>query len=156
MGVGKLGSMYGELTSISVIGCGQDLNPGPYVHQAQTLTTARLVARVIAQQSAIYPFKHWHFANLTSLNFFYIFESVTDTTCTINVMLLMKQEGHVYMPRIIMIANTTASIHNSQIEQHGHDLHKMYQDREISPFLTIHVLYLYYKCIAFDEAGGHA
>ena len=61
-----------------------------------------------------------------------------------------------YDNRMIMIANTTASIHDCQIEQHGHDLHKMYKDREISPFSTIHGLYLYYKCIAFDEAGGHA
>ena len=44
-----------------------------------------------------------------------------------------------YDNRMIMIANTTASIHDCQIEQHGHDLHKMYEDREISPFLTIHV-----------------
>ena len=40
MGVGKLGSMYGELTSISNMGSDQDLNPGPCVHQARTLTTA--------------------------------------------------------------------------------------------------------------------
>ena len=40
MGVGKLESMYGELTSISNMGSGQDSNPGPCVHQARTLTTA--------------------------------------------------------------------------------------------------------------------
>ena len=44
-----------------------------------------------------------------------------------------------YDNRMIMIANTTASIHDSRIEQHGHDPRKIYQDREISPFLTIHV-----------------
>ena len=40
MGVGKLGSMYGELTSISSMGSGQDSNAGLSVHQAGTLTTA--------------------------------------------------------------------------------------------------------------------
>ena len=40
MGSGKLGSMYGELTSISNMGSGQDSKPGPCVHQAQTLTPA--------------------------------------------------------------------------------------------------------------------
>ena len=40
MGVGKLGSMYGELTSISNMGSDQDSNPGPCVHQARTLNTA--------------------------------------------------------------------------------------------------------------------
>ena len=40
MGMGKLGSTYGELTSLSNIGCSQDLNLGPCAHQAQTLTTA--------------------------------------------------------------------------------------------------------------------
>ena len=40
MGVGKLGSMYGELTSISHMGSDQDSNLGPCIHQARTLTTA--------------------------------------------------------------------------------------------------------------------
>ena len=40
MGVGKLGSMYGELTSISNMGSGQDSNSELSVHQARTLTTA--------------------------------------------------------------------------------------------------------------------
>ena len=40
MGVGKLGSMYGELTSISNMGRDRDSNLGPNDHQARTLTTA--------------------------------------------------------------------------------------------------------------------
>ena len=40
MGVGKLGSMYGELTSISNMGSDQDSNLRPNDHQAQTPTTA--------------------------------------------------------------------------------------------------------------------
>ena len=40
MGVGKLGSMYGELTSISNMESDRDSNLRPNNHQAQTLTTA--------------------------------------------------------------------------------------------------------------------
>ena len=40
MGVGKLGSMYGELTSISNMGSDRDSNLRPNDHQARTLTTA--------------------------------------------------------------------------------------------------------------------
>ena len=39
LGVGKLGSMYGELTSISSMGSDQDSNPGPSDHQTRTPTT---------------------------------------------------------------------------------------------------------------------
>ena len=51
MGVGKLGSMYGELTSISYMGSGQDSNPGPCVHQARTLTTAPSYYPVLIQMA---------------------------------------------------------------------------------------------------------